>query len=51
MRVHVTVTRHRQRRDPAPHRHETFTITVNDVNVAPVLAAIGNKTVNEQARC
>ena len=26
---------------------ETFTITVNDTNVAPVLAAIGNQSVNE----
>ena len=26
---------------------ETFTITVNDINTAPVLAAIGNQTVNE----
>jgi hypothetical protein len=26
---------------------ETFTITVNEVNSAPVLAAIGNKSVNE----
>ena len=26
---------------------ETFTITVNEVNVAPVLAAIGNQSVNE----
>ena len=28
---------------------ETFSITVNDTNVAPVLAAIGNQTVNEGA--
>ena len=28
---------------------ETFTITVNDINVAPVLAAIGNQTVDELA--
>ena len=28
---------------------ETFTITVNDVNVAPVLGAIGNQTVDELA--
>ena len=28
---------------------ETITITVNEVNVAPVLGAIGNKTVDEQA--
>ena len=28
---------------------ETFTITVGDTNVAPVLAAIGNQTVNEGA--
>ncbi len=28
---------------------ETISITVNEVNVAPVLAAIGNQTVNEQA--
>ena len=27
---------------------ETFTVTVNEVNVAPVLAAIGNQTVNEE---
>ena len=26
---------------------ETFTITVNDVNVAPVLSAIGNQSINE----
>ena len=28
---------------------ETFTITVGDTNLAPVLAAIGNQTVNEGA--
>ena len=28
---------------------ETITITVDEVNVAPVLGAIGNKSVNEQA--
>ena len=28
---------------------ETFTITVNDTNLAPVLAAIGNQSVNEGA--
>jgi hypothetical protein len=28
---------------------ETFTITVAEVNLAPVLGAIGNKSVNEQA--
>ena len=28
---------------------ETITITVNEVNVAPVLGSIGNKSVNEQA--
>ena len=28
---------------------ETFTITVSDTNLAPVLAAIGNQTVNEGA--
>ena len=28
---------------------ETFTITVNDINTAPILAAIGNQTVNELA--
>jgi hypothetical protein len=28
---------------------ETFTITVNDVNTAPVLGAIGNQSVNELA--
>ena len=28
---------------------ETFTITVNDTNTAPVLGAIGNQTVNELA--
>ena len=27
---------------------KSFVITVNEVNVAPVLAPIGNKTVNEQ---
>ena len=27
---------------------ETITVTVNEVNAAPVLAAIGNKTVNEE---
>ena len=29
---------------------ETITVTVNEVNVAPVLAAIGNQTVNEGSR-
>ena len=28
---------------------ETFTITVNDINTAPVLGAIGNQTVDELA--
>ncbi len=28
---------------------ETITVTVNEVNVAPVLGAIGSKTVNELA--
>ena len=28
---------------------ETFTIAVNEVNAAPVLNAIGNQTINEQA--
>ena len=28
---------------------ETFTITVNDINSAPVLAAIGDQTVDELA--
>ena len=28
---------------------QTFKITVNEVNVAPVLAAISDQTVNEQA--
>jgi hypothetical protein len=32
---------------PALNAAETITITVNEVNVAPVLGAIGNKTVNE----
>ena len=32
-----------------PVDSETFTITVNDVNVAPVLGAIGNQTVDELA--
>ena len=32
---------------PALSDSETISITVNEVNVAPVLAAIGNKTVNE----
>src|SRR5262249_32680369 len=27
---------------------ETITVTVNEVNVAPILGAIGNKTVDEQ---
>ena len=26
---------------------ETITVTVNEINAAPVLAAIGNRTVNE----
>ena len=34
---------------PALNAAELITITVNEVNVAPVLAAIGNKTVNELA--
>ena len=32
---------------PALSDFETISITVNEVNVAPVLAAIGNRTVNE----
>jgi hypothetical protein len=32
---------------PAQSDEEAITITVNEVNSAPVLAAIGNKTVNE----
>ena len=32
---------------PALNDFETISITVNEVNVAPVLAAIGNKSVNE----
>ena len=32
---------------PALNDFETISITVNEVNVAPVLAAIGNKTVSE----
>ena len=32
---------------PALSDFETISITVNEVNVAPVLAAIGNKSVNE----
>src|SRR5439155_677078 len=34
---------------PALSDFETITVTVNEVNSAPVLAAIGNKTTNEQA--
>ena len=34
---------------PALSDSETISITVNEVNVAPVLAAIGNRTVNEAA--
>ncbi|MDH5641357.1 MAG: putative Ig domain-containing protein, partial [Nitrospira sp.] len=34
--------------DGALTTSETITITVNEVNVAPVLNAIGNKTVNEE---
>jgi len=33
---------------PALDDYETFNITVKEVNVAPVLAPIGNKTVDEQ---
>ena len=32
---------------PAMQDQQTITVTVNEVNVAPVLAAIGNKTVDE----
>src|SRR5436309_3096985 len=32
---------------PNLHAEESITVTVNEVNQAPVLAAIGNKTVNE----
>ena len=32
-------------RDAGSDRHEAITVTVNEVNVAPVLAAIGNRTV------
>ena len=32
---------------PALNDFETISITVTEVNVAPVLAAIGNKSVNE----
>jgi PKD repeat protein len=32
---------------PAMNSFEALTITVNEVNVAPVLAAIGNKTTNQ----
>jgi hypothetical protein len=34
---------------PAASASETITIIVNEVNAAPVLAPIGNKTANEQA--
>ncbi|HET9252233.1 MAG TPA: putative Ig domain-containing protein, partial [Candidatus Eisenbacteria bacterium] len=34
---------------PALNDTETITVTVNEVNVAPVLATIGNRTVNEGA--
>ena len=41
---------HGQRDDPANLTDaETITITVGEVNVAPVLGAIGNKSVDEQA--
>ena len=41
---------HGQRRQPASlSDSETITITVDEVNVAPVLASIGNKSVDEQA--
>src|SRR5207244_2982805 len=33
---------------PSLDDFETIQITVNEVNVAPVLAAIGNKSVNDQ---
>jgi hypothetical protein len=33
---------------PALSDEETITVTVNEVNVAPVLAAIGNKSVDEE---
>ena len=33
---------------PAANDLETITITVNEVNLAPVLGAIGNHTINEQ---
>ena len=33
---------------PALSDFETIAVTVNEVNVAPVLGAIGNKTVNEE---
>ncbi len=33
---------------PIASAAETITVTVNEVNTAPVLAAIGNKTLNEQ---
>ena len=29
---------------------ETFTVTVNDVNVAPVLGVIGNQSIDELQR-
>ena len=32
---------------PASNDFETITVTVNEVNVAPVLAAISNQTINE----
>ena len=34
---------------PPASAAETIMITVNEVNTPPVLAAIGNKTVNEQS--
>ena len=35
--------------NPALSDSETITVTVNEVNVAPVLGAIGNQSVNEGA--
>ena len=34
---------------PSLDDSETITVTVNEVNVAPVLAAIGNQSVDERS--
>jgi hypothetical protein len=44
---HVFTVRVTDNGSPAQNDEETITVTVNKVNNAPVLAAIGNKSVNE----